>query len=52
MGHTFDMECEECNQKFCQCHDYVYHDTEDGDRLIFCSKSCKEEHLDCGEKIL
>lgn len=42
MSHTYDIECFECGDKFCDCHPFVWID-EDEDRYIFCTVSCAEE---------
>ena len=44
MSHTYDLECANCNVKFCQCHEYIIKDTPDGDRVVLCDKYCKDEY--------
>lgn len=44
MGHSFDLECEECNRKFCQCHDFVKAVLNNGEEVLFCSESCRDAY--------
>lgn len=41
MSHSFGMECFNCNETFCECHEPVYFDD-----LIFCQEECKDEYID------
>jgi len=51
MSHTYNIECEQCYEKFCQCHKSTYLTLKDivtGELrdATFCSESCADEWLE------
>jgi len=46
MSHTCNIECESCGDKFCFCHDAVYGETKDGQKVIFCCDNCKDDYIE------
>ena len=53
MSHTYNIECDECYEKFCECHPYIQLDVieekVDADTpksMTFCDKTCRDNHLE------